>query len=211
MNEPHWSSLVVDCFDLTKMKLVCEMSLRRRLPRILIKPEFLEAAMVQRTLSQAKHLIYVVINNPEQKTPGNSKFMGLPADAFDAEGFELSPMATTDPTLMLNDFVNCSTFLKSNLSTLSLIGWDMRECKLNDGAILTFFQDLASRPRPNYIRFSADQGLVSTLANKLCSIHTMMPYDVDIESNFKSISTADLLKVYKIRFETEETEATTES
>lgn len=201
MNEPHWTSLIVDCFDLTKMKPVCEVSLRRRLPRVLIKPEFLEAAMVQRTLSQARHAIYVVVNNPEQKTPGNTKFMGLPADAFDAEGFELSPMATTDPTLMLNDFVNCSTFLKNNLSALSPIGWDMRDCKLNDGAILAFFQALATRPRPNYIRFSADQGLVSTLANKLCAIHTIMPYDVDVESNFKSISTADLLKIDKIKVE----------
>ena len=201
MNEPHWTSLVVDCFDLTKMKPVCEISLRRRLPRILTKPEYLEASMVQRTLSQAKHAIFVVISNQEQKTPGSTKFMGLSVDAFDAEGFELSPMITTDPNLMLNDLVNCSTFLKNNLSTLTPIGWDMRDCKLNDGAILSFFQALASRPRPNYIRFGADQGLISALANKLCAIHTTMPYDIDVESHHKSISALDLLKIDKIKVE----------
>lgn len=201
MNDTHWTSLVADCFDLTKMKQICETSLRRRLPRILIKPDFLEAAMVQRTLSQAKHFIYIVVNNPEQKTPGQSKFMGLPADAFDAEGFELSPMATTDPGLILNDLVNCSEFLKKNLSSMSPIGWDLRDCKLNDGAILTFFQSLATRPRPSYIRFGSEQGLLSALASKLCSVNTIMPHDVDVESNYKSISAVDLLKLDKTKVE----------
>lgn len=199
MSNIHWTSLVTDCFDLTKMKSVCEISLKRRLPRILIKSEFLEAAMVQRTLSQARHLIYVAVNNPDQKTPGQSKFMGMHADAFDSEGFELSPMNTSDPALMLNDLLKSSEFLKSNLSTQANIGWDMRDCKLNDASVLSFFQSLSTRPRPDYIRFDANQGLVSTLASRLCSVHTTMPHDVDsVESHFKSISAVDLIKLDKL-------------
>lgn len=198
MNEIHWSNLVVDCFDLTKMKQICEISLKRRLSRILIKSEFLEAAMVQRTLSQARHSIFVVVNNQEQRLPGQSKFMGIHADAFDADGFELSPIQTNDPSLMLTDLLKSSEFLKNHLSTNAIIGWDMRESKLNDASILSFFQMLASKPRPNYIRFSAEQGLIMTLANKLCSICTMMPYDVqDVESYYKSISALDLIALDK--------------
>lgn len=201
MNNIYWSNLVVDCFDLTKMKQVCEISLKRYIPRILTKSEYLEASVVQKTLSQAKHLVYVVVSNPEQRTPGQSKFMGMHADAFEADGFELSLMNTVDQSLMLSDMIQSSQFLRSNLLTQARIGWDMRDCKLNDASILSFFQNLAGHRKPDYIRFSAEQGLISALANKLCSIKTIMPYNAEkteeAELHYKSISATDLIKLDK--------------
>ena len=193
----YWTTLIPDCFDITKMSQLCELSLRKRILRILIKPEHLETSMILRSRSQARHAIYIAINNVGQKKPGSSKFMGMPADCFDAEGFELSPIQTTDPSVLIKDMIDCTNFLKAQLHTTIPVGWDLRECKLKENDLLKFFEILVNSVKPTYIRFGQNQGLIASLAKKMCSVAVSIPYDADVESEFKSISVVDILKLEK--------------
>lgn len=195
----YWTTLVPDCFEMSKMAQLCELSVKKRLNRILIKPEHLETSMICRSRSQSKHAIHIVVNNPGQKIPGSSKFTGMPADCFDAEGFELSPIQTSEPSVMLKDLVECTDFLKRFLSTITPVGWDLRESKLKDNDLLKFFEMLSSSTKPSYIRFGDNQSLIASLAKKMCAVDSKLPYDVDVDSEFKSISVADILKLEKSR------------
>jgi len=194
-NSISWNKTIIDCFESNKFKQLSEICFKNTVNKIVIDPKDIDLAMTTRIVAQSKHLITIRINSQDQNKPGIDKFYGLPADAFDADGFELMPFKTENPAELLQDLNICSEFLRNSVGQQRFIGWNLSNAELKDNDVLTLFDLISKSQRPMYLRFGEDQGLICTLAKRAAGIKTVLPNSLEVESDFRSISIAEVLKI----------------
>lgn len=197
MSDIHWNTLIVECEEPQTIKPASELCSKQRVGILIVPPDQLDNALVGRGLLKAGYQILTKIDNPEQKTPGADKLIGSHADVFDAEGFQITPLATDNAAVLLQDLRLCSEFLRGNLSQELIIGWDLSNIQLKDKDTLALFDMIAKGYRPNFLRFNGDQGLICEIAKKACATKTVLPFDVDLDSDYHVISASKAVKLAK--------------
>jgi hypothetical protein len=197
MNDIQWNTIIIQCENQQSIKPATELCAKNRIGKIIVPAEHIENTMLGRVMLKANFQILTTVENKNQKQPGSDKLMGMPSEVFDAEGFEISPMKTDNPALLLNDLRQCSEFLKSNLNQQITIGWDLSHHTLKDQETLDLLEMIAKGYRPNYIRFGAEQGLICTIAKKACATKTVLPHGTDVESDYKVLEATTAIKAVK--------------
>lgn len=197
MSNVHWNSIIIQCENAQSVKPASELCAKQRVGMIIVPQDCIDNAILGRGILQAKYAILTTIQNKDQKRPGHDKLIGATADIFDAEGYEISPMNTDNPSMLLNDLRQCSSFLRDNLHQQIKIGWNLSDHKLKDQDILILLDMIAKGYRPDYIRFGENQGLISTIAKKACGTKIALPFESDVESDYKTLEASAALKVLK--------------
>jgi len=196
-NHVKWNSVIVECEDGQMIRPASELCHKQRIGLLIVPFVNLENAIMGRSLMKAQYKILTVIENRGQKRAGSDKLIGIHADVFDADGFEIVPMVTANAQILLNDLRECSAFLRQNLSQQIVIGWNLSSVKLKDKETLQLLDTIAKGYRPNYIRFNADQGLICEIAKKTCATKTALPFDSDVESDYKVLEASRAVKLAK--------------
>ena len=195
MSDVQWNKLIVECGTAQGLKKASTLCFKHRIGILIVPQEILEQAIITKSLVKGLYNIVTTVDNPSQKVAGSDKFMGSNADIFDANGFQLAPMKTDDPTMLLQDVRSASEFLRDNLSQSLIIGWDLSNITLKDKETLALLELIANGYRPNYIRFNTDQGLICEIAKKVCATKTASPYSSQVESDYKIIDHAKAAKL----------------
>lgn len=197
MSDIPWNHLIVECKDVQNVRPISELVHKNRVSILIIAPEHIEQAIMGRSMMKGKYHIMTTISNPSQTKPGSNKFININADVFDADGFEIVPMKTDNPQVIVNDLRTCSEFLRSNLNQQVTIGWNLAGHGLKDKETIQLLDSIAKGYRPDYVRFGESQGLTCVIAKKTCATSTAVPYDVDVESDWKIIEASAALKLAK--------------
>jgi hypothetical protein len=197
MSDIKWGSLIIQCNDAQSIRPASELAHKQRVGNVIVPPESIEQSIMGRSMMKAKYHLLTTIKNPSQRAPGSDKFININADVFDVEGFEIVPMKTDNPQVLLKDLRMCSDFLKNNLNQQVTIGWNLSGHGLKDKETLQLLDSIAKGYRPDYIRFDESQGLICTIAKKICATKMALPFNADVESDWKIIEASEALKLRK--------------
>jgi hypothetical protein len=159
---------------------------------IIVPNDCVEQAMVYRGIIKSNHTICTPVQRVDQKKPGYDKLIGLPAEVFEVDSFEIHPYDTDNYNHLLNDLRLCSQFLTTQFSQSVTIGWNMCNHKLSDGNVVKLFDSMVYDYKPNYMRFSRDQGIVSNTAKKTFAAKIALPHDSELTSDFRIILDTEL-------------------
>lgn len=200
MNYLSWSSTIIICSDVLKIKQSSELCFKRRVPMLLVTSDLIERATIERARAQSKHHIITSINVKDQKNPGIPKLSGLPVHVFDSDGFEIAPIMDKSHGVVFTDLTVCSDFLKNNLNNRIIIGWDMQNHALDGNSLAAFLQAVQNSGslKPSYIRFSSsDVQKTNAIMAKMLSLKTATPYDAEVDSDYKTITAAEAFKQHE--------------
>lgn len=197
MSDVKWNTVIVQCEEAQTIRPASELCSKKRVGMLIVPTDYIENSIVGRGLLKAQYKILTVIGEQDRKKTGADKLMGCHADVFDADGFQITPIDTENPILLLNDLRNCTNFLRDNLSQQLVIGWNLSKIKLKNREILQLLDQVAKGYRPNYLRFNDSQGLICEIAKKSCATKTALPYEADIESDYKVLTAQAAIKLGK--------------
>lgn len=188
----NWNNVIIRCSDKSKIKKSSDECQKNRARMILVQNEFIEQAIIEKSLLKSNHVIATEINKTDQRTPGFEKFIGLPADVFDLNSFELSPMKTDNPQILLNDLRVCSEFLVSKIDQTITIGWNLSNDTLSGGGFVKLLDNMIYGYKPNYVRFGKDQDIAANTTKKMLSIKIALPYDSETDSDYRIVLDSQL-------------------
>lgn len=197
MNEINWHTLIIQCTEPQTIRPASEIAHKRRVGLVIVPPDHIEQAIMGRSMMKGKYQILTTVKNNGQKKPGSDKFINISADVFDADGFEIVPMKTDNPQILVNDLRLCSEFLRQHISQQVTIGWNLSGHGLKDKETLQLLDSIAKGYRPDYVRFDESQGLICAIAKKTCATSTALPFNVDVESDWKIIDASEAVKLAK--------------
>lgn len=188
----NWNNIIIECNDANSIKSSSDLCQKHRARMILVPNNCVEQSMVYRGILKSHHIISTEISKIDQRQPGFEKFIGLPADVFDLNSFELQPLNTENPQILLNDLRVCSEFLVSKISQIITIGWNLSNHKLSGGGFVKLLDTMIYGYKPDYIRFNDEQEIAANTARKMLSVKIALPYGSEIESDYRLISNTQL-------------------
>ncbi len=191
----RWNNTIIQCNDQHLLKPTSEICFRKRVGYLIVNHASIEQSKIGRGILGAGYKILTTIENSSQKRPGSSKLTGAHADIFDTDGFEIFPIDTDNPAILLNDLRECSEFLRNNLSQKIVIGWNLSKHTLKESDTLILLDLIAKGYRPDYIRFNEKQGLFCAVAKRACATKTVLPYGSTCESDLIVLTSQVVIKL----------------
>lgn len=192
MNISNWNNVIIKCSDSSKIRNVSDICQKNRARMILIENNFIERAIIAKSLLKSNHVISTEISKIDQRTPGFEKFIGLHADVFDLNSFELSPIKTDNPHILLNDLRICSEFLVNKIDQTITIGWNLSNDNLSGGGFVKLLDNMVYGYKPNYIRFGKDQDIAANTTKRVLAIKIALPYDSETDSDYRIVLDSQL-------------------
>lgn len=192
MTQKSWNNVIIECTNITNIKKVSDTCYKNRAKMIIVPNDCIEQSMVYRSIIKSNHVICTTIHRIDQRSPGYDKFVGLPAEVFEVDSFEIHPYNTDNYVHLLNDLRSCSQFLTTQISQNVSIGWNMCEHKLSDGNVVKLFDSMIYGYKPNYMRFNKDQEIVSNTAKKTFAAKIALPHNSELTSDFRIILDTEL-------------------
>lgn len=193
----RWNASIIQCDDTQLLRPISELCHRNHVQHLVVPPTSIELAIMGRSMLRSAYKIVTTITNTSQNRGGSDKLIGAHADIFDADGFEITPITTNNPHVLLRDLRDCSSFLRDNLHQQIIVGWDLSSMKLKDNETWQLFDEIAKGYKPNYIKFSSEQGLLCAIAKNKCAAVTALPYGNDVTSDYTVIDAAQAIKLTK--------------
>jgi hypothetical protein len=147
--------------DVNRPELVaeaCELAFKHAFPAIVVPPELVTAAIINRGLKKGRFSILTGIDWPKGDNYGQLKFRGVQSEALQADGYEVLLTGRNNPSQVLMEIKYLSEFFRSyfppTCQVRYVLGTDIQSRP--DSFLVEACKALKQIPLPAMIRTSAN-------------------------------------------------------
>lgn len=109
------TKLEIDIMQGTELTDALEMAFIHLMPSVVVHPDLVTDAVIQRTVKQGRFKIIVPVDWPKGDKKGVFKFQGMQVDALSQDGFEILVSASTNRSLIKDELKQIDSFIKDHM------------------------------------------------------------------------------------------------
>ncbi len=146
------SRLEIDVFQSNELRDASELSVKYKLPAIIVHPQLIQEALLTRARCQGTFKIIAPVDSPKGEKYNLLKLRDLPIDAMSIDGYEfiITPNKSTAETAL--ELRNLNKFVKDYLGTTIEIRFVILSSSISDINFNNIVDALVGLQTPNYIR-----------------------------------------------------------
>lgn len=178
-----FSRLELDIMQANELRESVELAYKYNLPAVVVHPNLVPNVFQARGVIRGKFKIVVPVDWPKGEAFGTIKFRGLPADAMEADGFEV--MLTPDKTELetRQEAIAITEFVKKQISDQTEVRFVLGTYSNNSDNLAAMCRGLLHVRTPALLRFDTQLKLQVSKANtdehnriiKTIREHTQIP------------------------------------